>query len=393
VTEAQLIPLREIRWTHRTVFVSFQNTAVYPPLLYLPQAAGWRIGEATGLTILHSMLLARWLASLSAVAIGWLALRFCPSGRWLLCAYLLLPTVLALNASCSQDGLLLPIAGLAMALLARVLCARRLFTHLELAAVTGLLAVCITARPPYVPLALLLFLPVLAAPGVSWRRFLPAAAGLLVIVGLLGAWEILIHSLGAYPHAISPAESQIAFLRAHPLYLVMILLLGTLLYPPLILAPGLATMGILDVFPPLCVFALLGAGLAGIAFFTPKDTSDTRRVDASLLFIWVTGFAAVSLAIYCICSPPGANWIGGLQARYYLPLVPFIFLLYRHHAPGSEDTGQQSPAIGVLVRRRGMLLVLAGGVFLAGVLYTPWVAAHRFYNLDLISAFHATRLW
>jgi hypothetical protein len=393
VTEAQLAPFRQIRWAHTTVFVAFQNTAVYPPLLYLPQAAGWRIGEATGLTILRSMLLARWLAALSAVAIGWLALRLCPGERWLLCAYLLLPTNLALNGSCSQDGLLLPTAGLAMALLARVLHARRHFTLVELVAVTGLLAVCITARPPYIPLALLLFLPALALRDASWREFLPAGVGFVVIAGLLGAWEILIRPLGAYPHAISIPELQIAFLRAHPLHGMGIVLLGTLVYPPLVLATGLAAMGILDVYPPLWVYALLGVGLVGIAFFTPRNGSNARRVIATLLFILVAGFAAVTLAIYCICNPPGADWIRGLQARYYLPLVPFIFLLRRRPAAGGEEADRQPPAMGFLARWRGMLLVLAGGVFLAGVLYTPWEAAHGFYNLGLISAFHTAALW
>jgi hypothetical protein len=393
VTEAQLAPLRDVRWAHRPDFLVFQAIAVYPPVLYLPQAAGWRIGEAADLTILHSMLLARWFAALSAVAIGWLALRLCAGGRWLLCAYLLLPTSLALNASCSQDGLLLPIAGLVTALLSRVLHARRRFTLPELAAVTGLLAVCITARPPYLPLALLLFLPALALRGASWRQFLPAGAGLLVIAGLLGAWEILVHPLGAYPHGVAQAPEQIAFLRGHLLHGAMIILMGTLLYPLLILAPGLEVMGILDVYPPLWVYALLGAGLTGIAFFTPKGGSNTRRESATLLFVLFTGFAAVSLAIYCICTPPGVYWITGLQARYYLPIVPFIFLLLGRHTPGSEDTGQQSQAISFLDRRRGRLLPVAGMVFLAGVLYTPWEAAHGFYNLGLISALRASALW
>jgi hypothetical protein len=169
--------------------------------------------------------------------------------------------------------------------------------------------------------------------------------------------------------------------------------MGTLLYPPLVIVPGLAVLGILDVYPPLWVYALLGAGLAGIAFFTLKGEPYLRRVNATLVFILVMGFAAVSMAIYCICTPPGMDWIGGLQSRYYLPLVPFILLLLRRQRPAREDTDQQSQAISFLDRQRGRLLAVAGMVFLAGVLYTPWEAAHGFYNLGLVSALRATGLW
>jgi len=393
VTEAQLISFHQIRWAHRPIFMTFQNTAIYPPLLYLPQAIGWRIGEAADLTIWHSLLLARWLAALSAVAIGWLALRLCTGGRWLLFAYLLLPTNLALNASCSQDALLLSMAGLVMALLSRGLHARRLFTAAELAAVTALLAVCITARPPYLPLALLLFLPALALRCTSWRHFLPAGGGLVLIAGLLGAWEILVHPLGIYTHPLAHPALQIAFLRAHPFSGGITLLMGTVVYPLLDVASGLEVLGLLDVFPPLFIYVLLATGLAGIALFSPAIGSISQRARATLLFSLVAVCAAIALAEYISFTPPGANWIGCLQARYYLPLVPFIFLLLRRPAPGSEEAGRQPSAMGFLARRRGMLLLVAGVVFLAGVLYTPWVAAHRFYNLDLISAFHATGLW
>jgi hypothetical protein len=393
VTEAQLSSFRKIRWARRPIFVAFQNTAIYPPLLYLPQAAGWRIGQAADLTVWHSLLLARWLAALCAVAIGWLALRLCPSGRWQLCAYLLLPTTLGLNASCSQDALLFSVAGLVLAVLLRALHARRLFTFAELTAVIGLLAVCITARPPYLPLALLLFLPALAVRSTSWRQFLPAGAGLVVIAGVLGAWEILVHPLGIFIHPLAHPALQAAFLRAHPLQGFVTLLIGTVVYPPLNVASGLEVLGNLDVYPPLLIYALLGTGLTGIALLAPMAGSISRRAHATLLFALVAVCAAIALAEYIAFTPPGASWIGCLQARYYLPLLPFFFLLLQHYIPRSEDAGRQPSAFSLLDQRRGRLLFLAGVIFLAGVLYTPWEAAHGFYNMGLISAFRVIALW
>jgi uncharacterized membrane protein len=327
VTEAQLAPLRQIRWTHRMTFSSFLNTAVYPPLLYVPQALGWRLGEAADLTIMHTLLLSRLFAAVCAVAIGWCALRLCGAGRWLLFAYLLLPTLLSLNASCSQDAILLTLAGLAMVLLARAISAGRLLTLSELVVVAGVLTICIGARPPYLPFALALLLPALEARGIRWQQFIPSVLGVVLIAGVIGAWQLQVHPLGiaVYP-GIQP-ESQVAFLRAHPVRGGINLMEGTILALPAAALKGLALLGTLDVAPPKAVYAVLLLGVAGVGWFAPKEGLNSWRARGVLLFILLTIVVAISLAEYIIWTPLAAKRIEGLQFRYYLPLIPFAFLL------------------------------------------------------------------
>ena len=48
VEPAQQRELDGIRWAHRTVFVPYGNTAVYPPALYLPAVVAFRIADAGG---------------------------------------------------------------------------------------------------------------------------------------------------------------------------------------------------------------------------------------------------------------------------------------------------------------------------------------------------------
>ena len=99
--------LAAIRWAHHIMWEPFGNTAVYPPLLYFPSITGWRIGEALSLTVFDSMRLARLFCSLTAIALGWLALRLCACSRWILLPFLILPSTLFLNATASQDAILL----------------------------------------------------------------------------------------------------------------------------------------------------------------------------------------------------------------------------------------------------------------------------------------------
>ena len=148
-----------VGWSHHSAFIAFPNTAAYPPTLYLPQALGWRVTEALDLSIVHSLMGVRLFTALCSIAIGWFALRIGRMNAWLLAAYLLLPTVMGLAASCSQDALLITFAALSAAILSRALAERRTLLPWEWILSAILLAVITMAKPPYLMLAFVLYLP------------------------------------------------------------------------------------------------------------------------------------------------------------------------------------------------------------------------------------------
>jgi len=388
ISDAQLAPFRGIRWAGHFVFADFLNTAVYPPVLYIPQAIGWRLGEAIDLTILHTLFLARLLAAISAIAIGWLAMRLCVSGRWLLFAYLLLPTKLSLNASCSQDALLLAIAGLIMALLSRPLSFKRLFTASELISVSALMAICIIARPPYLPLVLVLLLPAFAIRRVRRQQILPAALAVVIAVGLFGGWEVLVHQLGNTIGPDAQPVQQMSFLRAHPVEGVRNLLGGTAREIPQLVVRGMETLGGNDVFAPIPIYALLFFSLLGLGLLSPIDGLKTWRSRGLLLFALVATIAGLSFAEYIIWNSPGSHRVNGLQSRYYLPLVPLAFFLFSRHGR-RQNKGTPDGQVEISWRKRQeMLLLTSGSAFIVAVLYTPWIAAHSFYKLGLAHALY-----
>ena len=307
VSRGDLEAVQRLAWAQAEQFYPFPNTAVYPPALYLPQAAGWAIALHLRTTIFHGLLLARICAALASVLVGWLALRFSVCSRAQLFVVLLLPTCLSLNASTSQDAVLFGCAALAAACLSRPLRQRRQFRIGELLATAVLLTACIGARVPYMPLMLLLFLPALNAPAVAKKSLLAPAAAALAGGLLVAGWQAEVKPLGVLTGAGADIGRQWAFLHAHPAYGALVLTKSTLLGSSLTVLKGLAWLGTNDAGPPLPVYGLLVCAILIIVLLSTGGCLHTWRARALLLGAAVAAAAAMSLAEYLIWSAPGAR--------------------------------------------------------------------------------------
>ena len=248
VTDEQQLKQVGERWSGQTIFEEYANTAVYPPLLYLPAMAGWKIGEAAGWTVFASLRLARLLCALCAVAFGWLALRFCVGVRWLLFAGLLLPTVLYLNATCCQDALVPGLAALAVAMLSRALAGKRNFTGAELAVVAVALGAIAMARPPYATMALMLFLPA-AETRANLRHWLAPAVAFATVLAATVVWWRTVSWLGLVTNDLGEPIKQRVFLHEHPLAATLALLRGTAYAGYDFFHRGVYVVGLNDLLP------------------------------------------------------------------------------------------------------------------------------------------------
>ncbi len=205
-----------IRWSGKRRFVGFGNTATYPPGLYVPAMIGWKIAEAANLTIFTSLRLARWLSAFTAALLGWLALRWSGRGAWILLPALLLPSELFLQATCSQDALLLPVAALGVALICRALNERHALAEGELVLATVLFALCAMAKPPYAALGLLVFVPPAELKQRGWRLWLKPGASFTAVVIACAAWWHLVARFGVDTADEADPARQVAFFFAHP---------------------------------------------------------------------------------------------------------------------------------------------------------------------------------
>jgi uncharacterized membrane protein len=359
--------LAAIRWTRHNDFVGFSNTAAYPPLLYLPAILGWRTGEAANLTIFQSLRLARLLCAFTAIGLGFLALRLCAFPRWLLLPTLLLPSTLFLNATSSQDSVLISVAALAIALLSRPLSAQRNFTRPELIATATLLALCALARPPYAALALVLFLPTLEARSPTKKRSPPTLA-FAAVLAACALWRSLVAPLGVELSDAANPTQQAAFLLHHPFSATAAVLRGTASAAFDFFHRGLYVLGWNDLLPHHGAAAALTACLALICLFAPPIPIRTMPARALLLAAVTAPLLGISLAEYFIWTPPAWHTVYGIQPRYWLPILPLATLLL-----------QSLPKPKWLATIRTLPLLLATATLALIACTLPWASAHAFY--------------
>jgi uncharacterized membrane protein len=365
VTDEQQLAQAGKRWSGRTIFEPFENTAVYPPLLYLPAMAGWKTGEAAGWTVFASLRLARLLCALCAVALGWLALRFCVGMRWVLLAGLLLPSVLYLNATCCQDALIPGLAALAVAMLSRPLAGRRGFTRAELTVAATALGLIAMARPPYAAMALMLFVPVAELRG-GWRQWRAPAAALAAVAVLTGLWWHRVSSLVTATNDLGEPDVQRIFLRQHPFAAVLALLRGTTYAGYDFLHRGVYVIGLNDLLPHQGAAAVLTLCLLAIVLWAPGPVAESWCGRALLAVSVAAPLLGVSLAEYLIWTPPGGATVFGVMPRYWFAAMPPGLLLLESCLPW-----------------RALNRKMAGVACVAMALVActlPWMVAHAFYR-------------
>jgi uncharacterized membrane protein len=369
-------------WSHRLAFFAFPNSAAYPPTLYLPQILGWRLTEALNLSILHSLLCVRLLTALCGIAIGWFALRIGRVNPWLMTAWLLLPTVMGLVASCSQDALLTSVAALAAALLSRAVAERRTLQPWEWILATILFGAISMARPPYLPLALALFLPALCMAGPrGLRRYLAPSLASVLIAAALFAWQAAAPATASYEGHLAGVDPklQIAFLRSHPFRGAFTVVSGTLSLAPHMTVKALYSLGWNDIYPSNALYAILMLSLAGFCAVSTWHGLPGWRARALVLSSVLASILAISLAEYLVWTPVGGHKLEGPLPRYYLPFVPFLLLLSCERLRSWKIAG-----------RTGYILAGSAALFFFVLLTPPWVLSHRFYGVGPIAVLKAT---
>ncbi len=308
----------------------------YFPAFYAPAALALLAGETSGLSPLNTLFLGRVAMLLGFIALGTAALACARFGGALLFAVLTLPTLVNLASSYNQDGLMTATCVLAAALLTRSSPRARIIALI-------LLSLVACAKSPYAPLLLICLLPSLSAG--FWRR-----TGLLVLACIppaLWLWHIA-HS-GFQPNPSAPYHpgflwpgdksiwlhdtlpaNNIKVLLAHPAEIITMPIV-TLTYFwhftwKLVLGMVGTDHGLLSPWEYPCLIASLACAALGSLRGWPKFWSIADGVLAALAIF--AAFIVMSLSLYLTFTPAGMVVIMGIQARYFLPFLPFfIFIL------------------------------------------------------------------
>ncbi|HEV2577295.1 MAG TPA: DUF2142 domain-containing protein [Acidobacteriaceae bacterium] len=363
----------DVRWSGEKRIAGFGNTATYPPGLYLPAMAGWKVAEAANLTIFASLRLARWLTAFTAALLGWLALRWSGRGAWMLLPALLLPSELFLQATCSQDALLLPVAALGVALICRALNERRGLGDGELALAAVLFALCAMAKPPFAALGVIIFVPAVELKEWGWKLWLKHAASFTALVVACAAWWHLVARFGMDTADEADPARQVAFLASHPIAASLAIGRGTAEAAWDFVHRGLYVVGWNDLLPHHGAALVLSVCLLVIAWRAPSVGVRSWRARILILIAVIVPLIGISIAEYLIWTPPGLRTVYGVQPRYWLPVLPAMMLLVTSRRR-REELGAE-------------WLLPVATILLACVACTlPWMEASAFYRAGLMQA-------
>jgi uncharacterized membrane protein len=307
------------------IAAGFPNTAVNPPIFYIPAAVADALARDLRIRLPHALILMRIATGFVTIAIAAAAIALAGSAALWLFAMLLLPMSLAVSAAISQDGPMLASTALAASLYLRLQAPKLARKQLTFVCLCLLLTMVGMARSPYIAFALL----TIAVPVKrSWR-----IAGAAIIFACVIAWSA--HSMAHFPLPFRPGgivspSLQCMSLITHP-WRVPLLAFRTLRAYGDPLAHGfIGQLGWLDTALPAIydLIAWTGLGVALLATWRPR-LPPVSRSGLALEALAVIGSAGgVCLIQYMIWTAVGSPLIDGLQGRYFLaPALLFGALL------------------------------------------------------------------
>jgi uncharacterized membrane protein len=366
-------------------FGDFPNVANYAPTLYLPQAAGLAVGDTLGLPHLGALYVGRIVNALTALLLLYAALRLLPFGRMALLAVAVLPT------STYQTGSLSPDAGInAAGWLALAISLRIGFGEMKWA--RGRAGALLFTVAPLLALAKGVYLPLILS-GLRWppageaRRAWMAKSGMLIVSAAVGAiafisWMKFSGGTQALYHIVSrktgemtitaPLAEQLAVVLRDPIGFLHILATSVAERSPVYVLQIVGRFGWNSILLPLLAYPLAGCMLLAALW-----SGDRVRVAWGVRLWWlaIAGGAAllVETALYLTGTPLGADYVQGVQGRYFLPILPLALMALSFAPP--------KPRISRAAGR--LCLCLAAGLSLMAVV-TVWDAFwhHGFATYD-----------
>jgi uncharacterized membrane protein len=298
---------------------SYNNTAQYGPLLYLPQAVGIWSGKTIGLTPAWTILCARLINGFAAAFIGFIALRLCRRGRALMFTTLLLPMTMSEFASVSQDALIISLSILAGALVSRVAAEQRPVRTLEFSLIVFIVVATTLARISQIALAAVCIAGV-RWPDLFWRRKL--AIGLIGLV-CIGVWMIILPELLQMPLDKGRAHEQFEILLRDPLVALVALWKSLCQNSSWLYQTVVGRLGWVDTALPHWYYSV-SIGALVCAWLAPGNGRPYRVPAAIGLVTFALMLVAIGVALFVSWTDPGKSTIDGLQGRYMLPVLPLL---------------------------------------------------------------------
>ncbi|MCB8876471.1 DUF2142 domain-containing protein [Acidisoma silvae] len=346
VTSDRMRAARAAQWQGQRSFAEITPLALYMPVFYVPAAltiAGIRLID---LRPADAFLAARLVNFAIFAVIGMLALTVARRGHAILLCTLALPMEVSLAASLNQDGLLIAVTVLAVALLTRHADEPTSSMTISPAwiAAAALLGLVALAKIPYAGLLLLPVFPLAWSRACRLRLMLAALCAVpalgwaaYAMAHIATPWPPLppYHAGPLWPGATHPiftspdSAAQVKVLAARP-WRIVTLTLQSLWAKKAILLEFIGILGFVSVRLPSSVYALWGLALLSAAIADRKGSQPSgfgTRDQCALAVMLGLIVIAIYMSQYLSWTPVGFPIVIGPTGRYFLPLLPATVVL------------------------------------------------------------------
>lgn len=327
--------LQNMHFSKETVTVIYPGSI--PAFAYYPQAFGLKLGRMLNLSVYMCVVLSRIFNLFNYIAITYFAIRFMPAFKNLMTAVALMPLALYQAASDSPDAVLNALCFLFISLCCYyAFDDKKPLTWKHTFVLGWILAGLFTIKYVYVFLGLLVFMipkKRFESKRAYWIAFGIALLPLAVLGGV--QWMNITRGVNYMVEmgAGGAGITQTQYLKLHPLHIVkvyaktMFFMSEWFIESMYIFGWLNCSLGLLTYAGP-CFIALVGLLDVKEANLL-KTKMSSRRNRILMLAAFGMVFALVLFGLYIadsVANPVGADIILGVQGRYFIALLPLVFM-------------------------------------------------------------------
>lgn len=311
--------------------VRFDNTAIYSPAGYIPQALAIGAANAMGSSFVEAFYAARVLGLIFWLGLMYFAIRIVPVGKKVLLVLALNPVSIFLAATLSPDAAAFGLISLIIALLLRAANEKKKLPFTHIVGIGTLMVLTVLIKNVYLPIILSLLLLPRSVMNGWWK----AGIGFVAVVAAL-LWNVSIYNVTAgIPSYFGVVENvgaaaQVASIVDHPLKFIAVVAWNVFGTNSIIFNQTYAGIFDRNPVPDWVILAWIVSLVAAVNYKEKTvelmKRTMRRRISWVVASIWLLITGMIILSLYMGWSIVGDKDIMGVQGRYFIP-ISFLILL------------------------------------------------------------------
>lgn len=348
-------------------FVDFPSMAVYTPVSYIPQAIGIRLARIFSDSSIIALYAGRLMTLICWMIALFYAIRITPIFKWLIVVLALLPMSLFIHSSLTADMATNVVVFLLLAFILKNTFSDHQQTRKEFLTLVLLVFLLASVKFLYSPV-LLLFLIIPLKNFTGKKQFFLRFFGLGLVALITTACWPLILGVGYVSYAdynpdyaetvnllaCANVKEQLTYILSHGIYVFKVISSSIIDSSRMYIVGTIGNFGWLEV--PLSSF-WVGFGYLGLLLIALTDGNSRYQLKRVQRLIIIAPFLLIFVLIIVsqllIWTCVGSDLVGNLQGRYFIPIVPLLFLMFYR----SNEKFKQYLPVGVVVFSSTLLIV------------------------------------